>query len=269
MTIKAVLFDLDDTLLWDDRSINEAFRVTAEHASLKYGVDALAFEDRVRQEARDLYATFETFAFTKMIGINPFEGLWGQFRKGEQTEFRKLESLAPYYRRESWCRALRAFGIEDDGFGEQLGEQFASERRKRPYVYEETFQILIELKKKNFKLLLLTNGSPDLQQEKIDGVPELASFFDYIVVSGVFGEGKPAVSIFEYAASLLGIAPEEGLMVGDKLTTDILGSNRYGMPNAWINRHGLQRNDEIEPVFEIKNLLELHDIIQKLNLELV
>jgi putative hydrolase of the HAD superfamily len=264
MAIKAVLFDLDDTLLWDDRSINEAFSATAQLAADKYGFDAVSFEETVRNEARALYATFETFEFTKMIGINPFEGLWGNFRKGEQNEFRMMEQLAPNYRRESWSRALRAFGVEDDAFGQLLGETFAAERRKRPYVYEETFQILKELKEMQLKLLLLTNGSPDLQQEKIDGVPEIAGYFDHVVISGVFGEGKPAVSIFQYAADLLGILPNEGLMVGDKLTTDILGSNRLGMPNAWVNRHGLQATD-IQPTFEVSNLLDLHAILDQLN----
>ncbi len=264
MAIKAVLFDLDDTLLWDDRSINEAFSTTAQLAADKYGFDVCAFEETIRKEARALYATFETFEFTKMIGINPFEGLWGDFRKGEQREFRMMEQLAPYYRRESWSRALRAFGVEDDTFGQLLGETFASERRNRRYVYEETFQILREFKEKKLKLLLLTNGSPDLQQEKIDGISEIATYFDHIVISGVFGEGKPAVSIFQHAVDLLGISADEGLMVGDKLTTDILGSNRLGMPNAWVNRHGLQASD-IQPSFEVSNLLELHAIIDQLN----
>jgi putative hydrolase of the HAD superfamily len=262
-TLKAVLFDLDDTLLWDERSIEEAFAATCLAAATKYSLDEHQFGEVVRREARALYATFETFPFTKMIGINPFEGLWGNFRAGQQPEFRMMESLAPYYRKESWTRALKAFQIEDEAFGAYLGEMFPAERRKRPYVYEETFRILAELRERGLKLLLLTNGSPDLQQEKIDGVPELAPYFDHIVISGVFGEGKPAVSIFQHAIDLLGIFPSEGLMVGDKLTTDILGSNRLGMKNAWINRHSMTRTDEIVPTYEISNLLELHDIIDR------
>lgn len=263
MAIKAVLFDLDDTLLWDERSVKEAFQATCSEAAKHYEIDPVQLEEAVRREARALYESFETFPFTKKIGINPFEGLWARFVEGEQEEFRKLQSLAPSYQRDSWTRGLKALGIEDAALGLKLAEMFPAERRNRPIVYEETFEVLDQLKGK-YKLLLLTNGSPDLQKEKLAGVPQLAPYFDHIVISGEFGEGKPAVSIFEHAMRLLGISAEEGVMIGDKLTTDILGSNSIGMRNMWINRHGLPLTDEITPVHEITSLRDIQKIIDSL-----
>jgi len=265
MSIKAVLFDLDDTLLWDERSVEEAFEATCGEAARHYPqLDPDKLEEAVRREARALYESYETFPFTQRIGINPFEALWARFSEGEAAEFRKLEALAPGYRREAWTRGLRAMGVEDSALGARLAETFPAERRSRPYVYKETFDILDALKGR-CRLLLLTNGAPDLQKEKLNGVPKLAPYFDHIVISGQFGEGKPAESIFRHAMSLLDIRPEEGLMVGDKLTTDILGSNRAGMRNAWINRRGLSRSDEIVPVYEITNLLEILDILNRVS----
>ncbi|RKN84316.1 HAD family hydrolase [Paenibacillus ginsengarvi] len=260
MTIQAVLFDLDDTLLWDERSVKEAFRATCLAAAEAYPLDPGKLEEAVRGEARDLYESFETFPFTKQIGINPFEGLWARFSAGEQESFRKLEKLAPGYRSASWTKGLKALGIDDEALGYRLGEMFPQERRARPLVYEETFEVLNELKG-NVKLLLLTNGSPDLQREKIAGVPGLADYFDHIVISGSFGQGKPASAIFHHAMELLGIQPEEGLMVGDKLTTDILGANGVGMKSVWINRHGMIRSDEIVPVYEIANLRQIRSLL--------
>lgn len=256
MSKKAVLFDLDDTLLWDDRSVQEAFDATCETGASRSGLNAKELEAAVREAARELYASYETFPFTKMIGINPFEGLWANFLAGEQEEFRKLQQIAPLYRRDAWTRGLKALGVDNPELGAELAEQFPAERRKRPYVYEETFRLLDQLKGK-YKLLLLTNGSPDLQQEKLDGVPELAPYFDHIIISGTFGEGKPAASIFKHALERLDIEPEDGIMVGDKLTTDILGANTIGMTSVWINRHGAVRSDEIIPSHEIKHLEEL------------
>lgn len=256
MAKKAVLFDLDDTLLWDDRSVKEAFEATCKAASAKTGLDVQALEEAVRHEARELYQSYETFAFTKMIGINPFEGLWADFREGEQEEFRKLEQLAPGYRKEAWTRGLKALGVDDKELGAELAEQFPAERRKRPYIYEETFRILDKLKGQ-YKLLLLTNGSPDLQREKLAGVPQLIPYFDHIIISGEFGQGKPAAPIFLHALERLSIEPEDGIMVGDKLTTDILGANTIGMTSVWVNRHGMTRTDEIIPAHEIKHLEEL------------
>lgn len=263
MGIKAVLFDLDDTLLWDDRSVKEAFQATCVEAAKHYQVDPDQLEEAVRREARALYESYETFPFTKMIGINPFEGLWAHFTQGKQEEFRKLQALAPNYRTESWTLGLKALGIEDKELGYKLGELFPAERRNRPIVYEETFEVLDQLKDR-YQLLLLTNGSPDLQQEKLAGVPELAPYFNHIIISGDFGQGKPAGAIFEHAMGLLGIQADEGVMIGDKLTTDILGSNTIGMRNMWINRHGLLRTDEIVPSHEIKSLREIQTVIDSL-----
>ncbi|NIK21285.1 HAD family hydrolase [Paenibacillus lupini] len=253
---QAVLFDLDDTLLWDDRSVKEAFETTCKAGAEAAGVDPEQLEESVRKEARALYESYETFPFTKMIGINPFEGLWANFREGEHEEFRKLEKLAPGYRKEAWTRGLRALGVEDEVLGAKLAEQFPAERRSRPIVYDETFRVLDALKGK-YKLLLLTNGSPDLQREKLAGVPELVPYFDHIIISGEFGEGKPAASIFRHALERLGIEPEHGIMVGDKLTTDILGANTIGMTSVWVNRHSAVRNDDIIPSHEIAHLEEL------------
>ncbi|WP_123040656.1 HAD family hydrolase [Cohnella candidum] len=262
MTVKAVLFDLDDTLLWDERSVKETFEaVCSEAAKQVPAIHPQELEEAVRREARALYQSYETFPFTQMIGINPFEGLWARFTGGKQEEFRKLERLAPGYRTEAWTRGLSALGVDNPELGFRLGEMFFSERRNRPIVYEETFSVLDRLKGK-YKLLLLTNGSPDLQQEKMDGVPELAGYFDHIVISGDFGEGKPAPSIFRHAMELLGIETHEGIMVGDKLTTDILGSNRVGMKNLWLNRHGVSRDDSIVPAYEAADLEPLFRIIE-------
>ncbi|WP_410768597.1 HAD family hydrolase [Fontibacillus sp. BL9] len=262
MAIKAVCFDLDDTLLWDERSVREAFEATCRSAQDAVGIDPAKLEEAVRKEARELYESYETFPFTKMIGINPFEGLWANFSAGEQPEFRQLEQLAPVYRKESWRRGLLALGVDNEDLAGELAEQFGRERRSRPHVYEETFTILNELKG-NVKLLLLTNGCPALQQEKLDGVPELAPYFDEIVISGAFGRGKPDAAIFRHALERLGVEPEESLMVGDKLTTDICGGLSAGMTTVWVNRDGKNRNDEIVPNYEVQHLSQLHDIIAK------
>ncbi|MEX1029138.1 MAG: HAD-IA family hydrolase [Paenibacillaceae bacterium] len=264
MSIKAILFDLDDTLLWDDRSVKEAFKATCDYASQQTGVDTEKLEEAVRKEARKLYESYETFSFTKLIGINPFEGLWANFTEGEDENFRKLEQLAPIYRTQSWTNGLLACRMDNPQLGFELGEMFAAERRNRPIVYEETFAVLDKLRGK-YKLLLLTNGSPDLQNEKIASVPVLASYFNHIVISGNHGKGKPSASIFQHAMELLDIKAEEGLMVGDKLTTDIMGSNSVGMPSVWMNRHHISRNDDIIPKFEVSNLQELFNIIDQLS----
>lgn len=259
--IKALIFDLDDTLLWDKKSVATAFKETCTYAATKYELDVDALEEAVRNEARKLYSSYETFEFTKMIGINPFEGLWGNF-DDEGDSFQKMKEIVPTYRREAWTNGLAALGVEDPELGQELAELFPAERKKHPFIYEETFEVLDQLKGK-FDLLLLTNGSPSLQQTKLTITPEIAPYFSHIIVSGAFGKGKPDPSIFDFALEKCGVSPEEVLMVGDNLMTDILGSSRVGMRSVWINRENTPQDDEVKATYEIENLRELFSIIEQ------
>lgn len=260
--IKAIFFDLDDTLLWDQKSVKEAFRATCKAAWDKYNdIDPEKLEEAVRKEARDLYSSYETYEFTQLIGINPFEGLWGNFLDDEDN-FRKMKDIAPSYRKEAWTRGLRALGVDDPEFGHELAERFPLERRNHPFVYEETLRVLDELKGK-YRLLLLTNGSPDLQNTKLELTPELVPYFDHIVISGDFGRGKPDPSIFEHALTLMSLKADEVIMVGDNLMTDILGASRTGIKSVWINRHDKERK-EVIPDYEISHLEQLYPILETL-----
>ncbi|MDG5788421.1 HAD family hydrolase [Evansella sp. AB-P1] len=260
--IKAIFFDLDDTLLWDQKSIKDAFEATCEYAQTKYDVDPEKLEETVRKHARDLYSSYDFYDFTQMIGINPFEGLWGNFLDDDDN-FRKMKDKVPTYRKDAWTKGLLELGIDDPGFGEELAERFPKERRQKPHVYDETFKVLDKLNDE-YKLLLLTNGSPDLQNTKLDITPELVPYFDQIVISGAFGRGKPDPTIFEHALSLMELNKDEVIMVGDNLMTDILGSSRVGIKSVWLNRHNKERN-EVIPTYEITHLEELYSILDELN----
>ena len=63
---------------------------------------------------------------------------------------------------------------------------------------------------------MLTNGAPDLQREKI-AASGLESLFQAVVISGLFGIGKPRREIFLHLTDRLGIVPDEAMMVGNSL----------------------------------------------------
>lgn len=262
MTITTVIFDLDDTLLWDQKSIAEAFRLTCEEAAKHVDgeVDVQELEAAVRAAARKLYASYEVYDYTQMIGINPFEGMWGTF-DDPTPSFQKMKTIVPQYRKDAWTQGLKEYGIEDEQLGEMLGEYFIEARKRSPFVYEETFEVLEQLKGK-YQLVLLTNGAPSLQNTKLDITPELVPYFDHIIISGDFGKGKPDASIFEHVLEKASISAGEGIMVGDNLMTDILGSSRIGMKNVWINREHKAPSETVIPTYEIQNLRELKAIIE-------
>ncbi|WP_010647870.1 HAD family hydrolase [Oceanobacillus massiliensis] len=258
--IKAVFFDLDDTLLWDEKSVKDAFENTCQIAAGKYGIDPDELEMSVRKNARELYEAYDTYDFTKLIGINPFEGLWAEFLD-EGEEFAKLKEIAPAYRKESWTRGLADLGIVDNQLGRELAEAFPRERKKTALLFEDAIEVLEELKG-NYRLLLLTNGSPSLQNTKMDLTPELLPYFDQILISGEFGKGKPDPAIFEHALERMALKNDEVIMVGDNLNTDILGAERAGIDSVWINRHQKVK-DKVVPTWEISGLNYLLPIIEK------
>ncbi|WP_019414729.1 HAD family hydrolase [Paenisporosarcina sp. TG20] len=261
--IKAIIFDLDDTLLWDKKSVETAFQMTCQLAAKKVPIDAIQLEKAVRKEASELYASYETYAFTKMIGINPFEGLWGTF-DDEGEHFQKMKEVVPTYRIEAWTRGLHRIGINDPVLGEQLAEYFPKARKDHPFIYKETFQVLERLKSL-YKLVLLTNGSPTLQKTKLEITPEIAPYFTDIVISGAFGKGKPDPSIFSFALSQNNIQADEAIMVGDNLMTDILGATRAGIRSVWINREQKLLDQDVTPTYEINDLEELFPILKDLS----
>ena len=262
MTIKTIIFDLDDTLLWDQKSVKTAFEKTCEYAATKYDLAPATLEEAVRAAARTLYQDYEIYDYTVLIGINPFEGLWGTFDDPTDS-FQKMKGIVPEYRANAWTNGLKALGIDDAEFGKELGERFVEERKKAPFLYEDTFTVLDELKGK-YQLVLLTNGAPSLQNLKLEITPEIAPYFDHIIISGDFGKGKPDASIFEYVMEKAGVTAEDGIMVGDNLMTDILGSSRVGMRNVWINRENKPQNPDVKPTYEVTSLTEFLKLVQTL-----
>lgn len=262
MSINTIIFDLDDTLLWDKKSVKTAFEKTCEYAATIHNVDAAELEESVRKEARALYEGYETYDYTVLIGINPFEGLWGTFDDPTDS-FQKMKNIVPGYRTEAWTKGLATLGIEDAQLGAELGERFVAERKVSPFLYEDTFHVLDMLKGK-YQLILLTNGAPSLQNLKLEITPEIAPYFDHIIISGDFGKGKPDASIFEYVMEKADITADDAIMVGDNLSTDILGSSRVGMRNVWINRENNAPNGIVTPTYEVDSLTALLELVNKL-----
>lgn len=262
MTINTIIFDLDDTLLWDKKSIKVAFEKTCEYAATVHELDPEKLEESVRKEARTLYESYETYDYTVLIGINPFEGLWGTFDDPTDS-FQKMKGIVPGYRASAWTKGLAALGIDDEKLGAELGERFVEERKKVPFLYEDTFAVLDELKG-HYQLVLLTNGAPSLQNLKLEITPEIAPYFDHIIISGDFGKGKPDASIFEHVMEKVGITAEEGIMVGDNLMTDILGSSRVGMRNVWINREDKPHIPDVTPTYEVTSLTQFLELVKGL-----
>jgi N-acylneuraminate-9-phosphatase len=79
--------------------------------------------------------------------------------------------------------------------------------------------------KQKYLLAIITNGPSAAQWEKIQKI-DLNKYFDCVLVSDDLPWSKPDPNIFYAACHYLGVQPQQCMMIGDKLETDIQVSNR-------------------------------------------
>jgi putative hydrolase of the HAD superfamily len=255
MKVRAVIFDLDETLIEEETSNDASALAAAGIAVARHGIDRVALLAALRKCSRELFLTGPMIDYCRDIGISTREALWGSFT-GNDSSLDQLRQWMPTYRLRSWTGALEELGIDDAALAAELAEFFAIDRSRRHVVFAESEQVLRELKKK-FRLALITNGAPDIQGTKIDG-SNLASFFETIIISGEHGFGKPDRRIFQLALERLGVEAHEAVMIGDSLNRDIAGARDAGIRTIWINRYNRTLTDS-HPVPDIR-LTDLRDL---------
>ncbi len=224
--MRAVLFDLDDTLIVEVPIAREAFIATAAHAAARHAVDVERLATDARLCARELWHGGPHQATAERIAISSWEGLWCRY-EGDDPDVRALRAWAPGYRAAAWDAGLRRQGIEDAALAEQLGERFGVERRAIHRLLPGAAELLTDLGR-DHDIGLVTNGASCLQREKLEA-SGLAGHFHAVVVSADLRTRKPDPAVFRRALELLGATADEAVMVGDNPDTDIAGARATGM----------------------------------------
>lgn len=234
--LRAVLLDLDETLIHERASTRAALAATLADACALQGCDPAAVGAQVLAAAGELWRAGPCLAHCRRLGISSWEGLWATFSRGDDAATVALRGWAPLYRREAWRRGTASAGLSEDTCAE-LAEGFVWERGRRQVRFAETLPALVALRARGLVLCLLTNGDADLQRRKAVG-SGLLPLLDHVVISGEVGVGKPEPGIFAHALGLCGARPEEAVMVGDSLERDISGAAAAGVRAVWLDRFG-------------------------------
>ncbi|WP_447122836.1 HAD family hydrolase [Glaciimonas sp. GG7] len=223
--IKAVLFDLDDTL-WPImpvliRAEQLLFEWLSQHAP---GVTRAFTIESLRQRRQTLSATDPLFK------IN-------------------LSAL----RHAGLTEAFQSVG-EDTGKIDAAMALFAKARHEVT-LYDDVKPALTRLR---HHLLLgsVSNGFADL--DKIG----LAQHFRISLAAHSFGCAKPDPAIFHAACDALNVAPEETVYVGDDPLLDVVGARQAGLRSVWINRFGRTLPTGISADAECTDLVQLEAWLQ-------
>lgn len=260
MSIRAVLFDLDDTLILDEAATREAFSAAASRAT-RFGAEEKKFLITSQRLADSLWRKSVHYQFCQRIGINDAECLWGDFGM-QNEELRALGSWSRQFRIEVFDRALREQSIENAEAAREICHCFGRTRRKAARLLPDALEILARLRAW-YSLGLLTNGAPDLQREKVREAG-LEPFFSEVLVSGDFAVGKPDPGVFQVLLGRMQIPPEEAVMVGNSLARDIRGARAAGVCAIWLHVPGAEETVEIEPDHTITRLMELPELLQRI-----
>jgi HAD superfamily hydrolase (TIGR01549 family) len=112
----------------------------------------------------------------------------------------------------------------------------------------------------SYKVGIVSNSFGDVQYRKLETL-ELISEMSCIILSDETGLRKPDPEIFIRAALQLEINPSECLYVGDSYVNDIIGAANAGMLTCWFNRENKTiENSILQPNFIIRELKELISI---------
>jgi HAD superfamily hydrolase (TIGR01549 family) len=224
MTVRAVLFDLDDTL-FDHRGCSQ---------------DGLA----AVQQCHDSLAAMP-FAQLERVHATLLEQLHGEVMLGRVP----LEEA----RRERFRRLLVAAGVTPpEGLVERTAATYRDRYKEARRAVPGAGQLLAVLTGR-VRIAIVSNNLFDEQQEKLR-VCGLDLYVHALVVSERIGVSKPDPIIFGAALERMACRPDEAVMVGDSWAADIAGARAAGIRAIWFNPLGLPLPEGAPPIAQLRSL---------------
>ena len=126
--------------------------------------------------------------------------------------------------------------------------------------FTEVRDALNKLKQSNYKLAILSNGTPDLLNELVVS-NKLKDIFDDIFSVEEVGIFKPDSKVYDLPINKYNIEKNEVLFLSAN-TWDVSGAGNYGYNTVWVNRNNnIFDKLDFEPSKQISDLSELLDLI--------
>lgn len=229
MTRPIILFDLDDTIL-----------------------------DFHKAEAIAIARTF------RELGIEPTEELIRLYSRINARQWKRLETG-------EISREQVLVGRFEILFKE-LGLELSSRQAKALYenfLSQGHFFIpgaveLLEKLQGDYRLFICSNGTAVVQAGRLKSAG-IAPYFEEIFISEEIGCNKPDPEFFRRCFERIpDFRRERCLIIGDSLSSDILGGIRAGIKTCWFNPGGRSRGEDVVPDYELGELEQVPDLLQKI-----
>lgn len=234
MGIRAILWDLDDTLLAFPPSEAAALRL----ALTGCGLPEPTTEQTARYSAEN-------------------EACWKALERGELTRAElRVRRFVRFLSAEGYPAALAP----------QVAERYEAELAGQVVFVPGAAELLRALRGR-LPQYAASNGTRQVQLGRLSrsGLLEL---LDGAFLSETLGAEKPDSAFFDaVCAALPGLARREILMVGDSLSSDVLGGVRSGLVTCWYNPAGKALTGPVRPDYEIRSLAELPELLERIGNE--
>jgi len=155
---------------------------------------------------------------------------------------------------DSLDKSMKAFNIDSSMRSELL------DLYKILSTFREVKEVLNKLKEKNYKLAILSNGTPSLLNELVNS-NNLNSIFDDIFSIEEVGIYKPSSKVYDIPIKKFKIQKDEVIFLSAN-TWDVSGAGNYGYNSIWVNRNNnIFDSLDYIPQNQVKNLEGLLDLI--------
>jgi len=185
---------------------------------------------------------------------------FANFWRTTQLEYTWLRSLMNRHKdflqitEDSLDKSMKVFGINMNMKNDLLNLY------KILSPYPEVREVLENLKKKNFKLAILSNGTPALLDQLVES-NNLKDLFNDLFSIETVKVYKPDSKVYNLPVQKYKIKPQEILFLSAN-TWDVSGAGNYGYSSVWVNRNkAIFDNLDFKPKNEINNLTQLLDLI--------
>jgi putative hydrolase of the HAD superfamily len=158
---------------------------------------------------------------------------------------------------------LATYGIDDPAAVDRAVKWFVGNRFHGLQLFPDAIETLKAVRNSvpHRRVGLITNGPAEVQTAKIQ-LLGIRPYFDFCLISGVFGFWKPDREIFEEALTLGRARPSGAVMIGDSPEHDMAGAEAAGIATVWMDHNVREWPEEIpEPTCRARDLADVRRLL--------
>ncbi len=235
--LKAVFFDLDETLIENKIPVRELF------ARMYFD-----FEGQLGEQNKELF-----FATLREQAAN----LWGSMFNTEVAPEQQFVDC--------FAKCVEATGVANGrdalSIGQNMFDHYESLSSSNVIFHDGAVELIAELNNRGLITGLITNGMEQIQLGKVHAL-DIHNKVDHVTVSAQARAHKPHAPVFELALKRAGVSAEHAIQIGDHATNDVAGAIRAGLGGVFYNPNNLSVEESFadlpeRPTHHIKHLAEV------------